>query len=117
MEEIHSIVSIYSQLLVAAFGSAQQVDGSQDVAQLVADLTSCRARLPEVESPLAASGGVPAAVADQLAYDLALTALCRHASVAFDVAEFDRPATARARLEQALSDKGYPTALGENLRG
>ncbi len=109
-------MSIYSQLLVAAFGSAAQVDGSQDEAQLVADLTSCRARLPEGDNPLTAVGGVPAAVADQLAYDLALTALCRHAAVAFEVAEFDRPATARARLEQALYDKGYPVAHSENAR-
>ena len=99
-------MSIYSQLLEAAIGSPARLDGSQDEDQLVADLTRCRARLPEGPAPTVPAGGVPDAVADQLAYDLALTALCRHAGVAFDAGEFDRPAAARARLEEALGERG-----------
>ena len=86
------------------------------MAQLVADLARCRARLPEGQVPAAASGGVPAPwpTSSPTTWPSPPFAAggggVRRGGV--------RPAgDARARLEQALSDKGYPTALGENLRG
>ena len=59
-------------------------------------------------------GGVPAAVADQVAYDIALIALCRHAGVGFDVEEFNQPDEARGRLEEALAERGL-LAPGANV--
>ena len=45
-------------------------------------------------------------VADQLAYDAALVRLARKRGVDTDLASFDVPERGRARLEQALIDKG-----------
>jgi hypothetical protein len=106
-------MSIYSQLLVAALGVGEHDPNAVDRAQLVADLAQWRSRLERRQGPTAPDGGVTAAVADQLAYDLALTALCRHADVPFDVAEFDRPQDARGRLEAVLVEMGLVTGTSE----
>jgi hypothetical protein len=110
-------VSIYSQLLVAAMDSEARADRPADGGQLEADLARCRARLPHGEYAPEPTGGVTGAVADQLAYDLALLALCRHAGVTFDIAEFDRPATARYRLENALCEGGASGGASRRGRG
>ncbi len=45
-------------------------------------------------------------VADQLAYDAALVRLARRRGVPIDLGSFDVPEYGRARLEEALIDKG-----------
>jgi len=109
-------MSIYSQLLEAALTSAHHTGIAPDQTQLVAELARRRSHLPQGQFPAASAGGVTGAVADQLAYDLALTALCGHAGVDFDVEEFERPADARARLELALSKMGIPTTSSGQAR-
>jgi hypothetical protein len=45
-------------------------------------------------------------LADQVAYDRALMSVCQAMGIATSVERFDRPATERARLEQALAQLG-----------
>jgi hypothetical protein len=99
-------MSMYAKLLNSALGTAGRPGPASTTEELVDELARCRARLPSGPSPATASGGVPAAVADQLAYDMALVELCRRVGLAYDVGAFDRPEEARARLEQALAGRG-----------
>lgn len=99
-------MSMYAQLLTVALASEDPADGTADTDELVANVARARARLPADPTPAAISGDVPAAVADQLAYDMALIALCRHLGIDCDVGAFNRPEAARSRLEHALTSSG-----------
>ncbi len=59
----------------------------------------------------AGTGWALQAVADQLAYDAALVRLARKRGVVVDIGCFDVPDQGRARLEQALVDKGVNLPL------
>ena len=48
----------------------------------------------------------PAAIADQLAYDIALIELCRRLGIEVNLAGFRQPKHERSRLEQALAARG-----------
>lgn len=109
-------MSMYAQLLAVALASDDHAERTADTDELVAKVARARCRLPADPTPAAVSGDVPAAVADQLAYDMALIALCRHLGIDCDVGAFNRPDAARSRLERALTSSGLlPEGPAERL--
>lgn len=99
-------MSIYSQLLSAALA---QTDGSDDVSTTggaLAKLLACRAKLEVQPSARTGSDWAAAAVAAQLAYDMALVTLSRRLDIEFDLNNFDQRQLERNRLERALEARG-----------
>ncbi len=70
----------------------------------LADLLRCRSQL----TTNASSNGVAVAVADQLAYDVALIEFAQGLGIEVDARGFDQPRLERHRLEQALASRGIP---------
>jgi hypothetical protein len=100
-------MSMYAELLTAALATERRSERTASTEELLAELARCRSRLPSGPLPATVAGGVPAAVADHLAYDIALVALCRHLGIDFEVGAFDRPLAARDRLERLLAAAGF----------
>jgi hypothetical protein len=103
---------MYSQLLRTAI---EDRDGSTSEAtpgEFLAELLQRRGNMAALPNP--GPGRVPAAVADQLHYDIALVELCRRLGIECDVRTFDQPDSERRRLERALEAKGVipPSADG-----
>jgi hypothetical protein len=101
-------MSMYTQLLQAALdntGRAQVVPSPKEA--LVA-LRRCRRHLDANPGGPSGDDWAPLAVADQLAYDVALIELTRSLGVDYDLQAFEHPQKARARLEQDLEARGIP---------
>ena len=75
--------------------------------ELVAVARRCRSRLEANKPAATREGWAPGALADQLAYDVALVRLSRQLGVASDVRAFGRPPAERLRLEAELSARGF----------
>jgi hypothetical protein len=97
---------MYSQLIGAALDLAQDSDGQPTTSAALANLLRCRVQLGEDPGSDGGLEGVYGSVADHLAYDVALMELARLLGVECDASEFDRPETARARLERILTGRG-----------
>ena len=95
------MLSIYGQLLDTALHERRQL-GSRG--QRLAELLRCRGQLRGSE----ASNRVADALADQLAYDVALIDLAQHLGIDCDAHRFDQPPLERRRLEDALAMNGVP---------
>ena len=61
------------------------------------------------ERARAGTGWAPAAVTDQLAYDVALVTLAVEHGIEVELGGFERPQLGRIRLEQALKVQGVLT--------
>lgn len=101
-------MSIYAQLLIDALGQRHAEDESPTTADTLAQLVKARDRLSFNRSSYTESDWAPAAVADQLAYDVALIELARLHGIEVSVARFSRPLPERTRLERALVSRGIP---------
>jgi hypothetical protein len=98
-------MSIYTQLLDTALGQIPSTEEELTPGEALTELFRCRTVLG---AGLARTGSnwAPAAVANELAYDIALIELARSLGVACDVSRFDRPGHERARLERELAARG-----------
>ncbi len=99
-------MSIYSQLLSAAL---EQTDGSEDestTGEALTKVLACRGKLEAQPAKRTGSDWAAAALADQLAYDIALIGLARRLGVDFDLDSFDQRQLERTRLERALENRG-----------
>ncbi len=97
-------MSMYSQLLKAAIEDRHGSTSEATPGELLAELHRRRGNLAALPNP--GPGRVPAAVADQLHYDIALVELSRRLGIECDVRTFDQPDSERSRLERALGAKG-----------
>jgi hypothetical protein len=104
------IMSIYAQLLDQALGQTHSHESST-TGDALAQVLQLRHRLGANRSGYTGVDWAPAAVADQLAYDVALIELCRRLGVEVNLSRFGQPQHERARLEQALVARGI--RLGE----
>jgi len=99
-------MSMYSQLL----GSALEHAGTSDVvltaSETMAELLRSRRRIAQSASGRAGSQGISNAIADQLAYDVALLSFAHSAGIAWDISTFAQPSEARMRLERELLARG-----------
>jgi len=117
MDNVGEIVSIYAELLGSALDQSH-LDEDTTFRDALAHLVECRNRLGADLSSY--TDWAPAAVADQLAYDIALIELSRRLSIDVDLARFRQPQHERRRLEQALAAHGVqleefdaPTVISE----
>ena len=99
-------MSMYTALLEAALSEQRQSSAEPTTGEGLAKLLRCRSRLEVGRSSHTGTGWVPTALADQLAYDVALIRFARQLGIACDVSTFDPPQPARTRLEYELADRG-----------
>ncbi|MGD0379101.1 MAG: hypothetical protein ABSC30_03870 [Acidimicrobiales bacterium] len=98
-------MSVYSQLLDTALDQTHSVPGST-TGDVLAQLLERRNRLGAKLSSYTGSDWAPDAIADQLAYDVALIEFSRRLGIDVDLTKFGQPQHERARLEQALVSRG-----------
>jgi hypothetical protein len=103
-------MSMYTQLLDAALQQLD-IDGSREKRAAVAEVRRCRSQL-EGGTAAVDPESVPAALALQIGYDVALLRLADLIGIESDPSRFDRPQHERARLEGALAERGI--SFGEN---
>jgi hypothetical protein len=108
---------MHGELIGAALEGVGPFDRARTPQDLVHELIRCRNRLEQGGSTSGAAGGVPDAVADQLAYDVVLIRLARRRGIACDPLAFDQPQAGRARLERALVSGGLATDVLEGPGG
>ncbi len=98
-------MSVYSQLLRSALDQSHAGQGST-TGDVLAQLLERRSQLGSSLSLYTGSDWAPGAIADQLAYDVALIELSRRLGIEVDLAQFGQPQRERARLEQVLKSRG-----------
>lgn len=98
-------MSIYTQLLDTALDELASNARELKQGEALADLVRCR-NLVGAGFARTRSNWAPAAVADELAYDIALIRLARSLGVECDISRFERPGHERSRLEHQLADRG-----------
>jgi hypothetical protein len=97
-------LSIYAQLVSRALdGDASR---ARTAGEAFAELVRCRTRLEEGIVGRTAPGWASAAVADQLAYDVALISLARRHDIECSPLRFEHPRQERHRLERGLASRG-----------
>jgi hypothetical protein len=96
-------MSVYAQLLSHALEAHPDPSSTTGdaLAQLLERRTRLRANTSRTESDWA-----PDAIADQLAYDVALVELSQRLGIEVDLTRFGQPRQERGRLEQALITRG-----------
>jgi hypothetical protein len=99
-------VSMYTQLLGTALAELPAPETAGAAGASLAALRTCRSRMQCNERSRSRTGWAPAAVSDQLAYDIALVMLAVEHGIEIDVDGFERPQLGRRRLEQALAVQG-----------
>jgi hypothetical protein len=106
-------MSMYTQLLDAALHQLP-IDGSGQERVAVAEVRRCRSQLDRASADVDPDT-VPAALALQIGYDVALLRLAELIGIDSDPSRFDRPQLERTRLEGALAERGI--SLGEHGAG
>ncbi len=101
---------MYSQLLASALSQDPPSESESTPGNALLKLIRCRSRLGSGTSSRAGSAWVPAALADQLAYDVALVDLARQVGLECDLSRFSQPSEERSRLEGALRSRGIDLA-------
>ena len=99
-------MSMYTQLLDAAFARRLPVDAGPTTRRAVEELLECRAELdrggPSDDDP----DIVPVVLAQQIGYDVALLQLARVVGIITDPSRFEQPLRERQRLEHLFRDLG-----------
>jgi hypothetical protein len=101
-------MSMYTQLLEAAVGRrAREVTHAGERGALE-EVLRCRAQLDEDEGIPTPTDpdAVPAVLAREIGYDVALLELAEVVGIETDASRFEQPLQERARLERALRDSG-----------
>ena len=99
-------MSMYARLLDAACGQHARPGGRVARGVAMAEVIRCRDELDEGVPPGEDRGAVPAVLALQIGYDVALIELARTVGVDTDPTRIDQPQRERDRLEQAFNDLG-----------
>src|SRR5579864_2376776 len=99
-------MSMYTQLLRAALDQAHPPGGHSTKGEALANVLERRNDLGAYLSSHPGSNWASGAVADQLAYDIALIDIASQLGIDVDLNGFDQPENERARLERALLDRG-----------
>jgi hypothetical protein len=111
-------MTIYTQLLSVALDEARTSNDETchtSTTEALANVAACRSRLHVDAGAPAQPDWAPGALADQLAYDIALIDLARHFDIDVDLDGFGRSLTERARIEQMLISRGLPLDHGNEF--
>jgi hypothetical protein len=103
---IGNVMSMYTQLLGAAYGQRHPGGArpSEDVA--VAQVRWCRVELESGRPPGLDPDAVPVILALEIGYDVALLELAGVMGIETEPARFEQPRIERDRLERALRARG-----------
>jgi hypothetical protein len=99
-------MSMYTQLLDAAFGQRGPVVVRPTERRALDEVLRCRGQLEEDVSAATDPDTVPTVLAREIEYDVALLELAEVLDVETDPSRFEQPRLERARLEQAFRDHG-----------
>jgi hypothetical protein len=97
-------MSIYAQLVSQALDG--EASRGRTAGEAFAELLGCRGRLQQGVASRTVPGWASSAVADQLAYDVALIVFARHHDIECSPVLFEHPQQERLRLEQGLASRG-----------
>jgi hypothetical protein len=100
------VMSMYTYILDAALRERSEPDTPLATDDAVAALLECRRYLGSVASSGWSGDWGSAALANQVAYDLALIDLARSVGMDCDTASFDQPQRRRIELERELVSLG-----------
>jgi hypothetical protein len=103
-------MSMYTQLLDAAFEQRARPGGRITRRVAVAEVVRCRDELDEGVPRGTDPDTVPLVLALEIGYDVALMELARVVGVDTDPSRFSQPRRERDRLEQAFNDLGIDLA-------
>jgi hypothetical protein len=98
-------MSMYAQLLDAALEQRPPRAPEPSRRDAVEEVRRCRAEL-ELGVPVRSVDTVPAVLALQIGYDVALLELAGVVGIESEASRFDQPERERDRLRQALNDMG-----------
>ncbi len=97
---------MYAKLLAAALADRPSSEIDEDPGSLLSEVKWRHSLLDSSAHNNAISNSAPVALADELAYDIALIALARSAGIQCDVNGFDQPVQQRLKLEQEVARQG-----------
>jgi hypothetical protein len=99
-------MSMYTQILETAIEERQPQTASSE-AQALSELSQCRVRM---NANLFNRGAdwASTALANQIAFDVALIAFARSLGIACDPEAFEQPEVCRAELGRELASRGFP---------
>jgi hypothetical protein len=100
------MMSMYTQLLDAAFGQRGPVVVRPSKRSALDAVRRSRGARHEDAPPRSDPDAVPAVLAREIAYDVALLQLAEAWGIETDLGRFEQPLQERARLEQALRERG-----------
>ncbi len=101
-------MSMYTQLLDAAFGERAHETVDPDESGTIETARRRRRELQRDTPPATDADAVPVVLAREIGYDIALLELAGMMGIDTDPSRFEQPLCERARLEQALLDRGIP---------
>ncbi|MGA2305475.1 MAG: hypothetical protein ABSH29_14895 [Acidimicrobiales bacterium] len=99
-------MSMYTYILEAALRERPQPDARLATGDALVVLLECRRYLGSIASSDRSSDWGSTALANQVAYDLALIDLARSVGIFCDSTSFDQPQRRRIELERELSSRG-----------
>jgi hypothetical protein len=99
-------MSIYADILHRAFESRPKTVGPPMVSDAVEELLHRRSRLAVPRSIERPTDWAARALANQVAYDVALIELARSVGLACDPASFDQPELRRNQVDRELATRG-----------
>jgi len=99
-------MSMYTQLLEAAFGQRQPAGADATERNPLDEALRCRRELEEGVPKGVDPDTVPVVLALQIGYDVALLELARMVGIDTDPSRFEQPNQERERLERAVRDLG-----------
>lgn len=97
---------MYTHILDTALRERSQPDGGMTISEAMAALSARRQHLDWAPSSERGSDWSSAALAHQVAYDLALIELARCAGIDCDPGSFEQPQRRRIELEHELNSRG-----------
>jgi len=100
--------SLYSDLLDAALREREQSEGAPSNGEALARLVQYRHEVIWKQRSTSDRASTTPALADQMAYDVALIRYARSLGIDCDPEGFGSPHIERQRLERALASRGIP---------
>lgn len=112
--------SLHIDLLSAAIRTRNQSDGVPSIGEASAELERCRRQMVNNDQPRQGPGWSTEAIADQVAYDVALVRCAQSLEIDCDPDRFGWPEDERQPLERIFSSRVLPLVQlksgGEGLR-
>ena len=107
-KNLHSgtLVSMYADILNRAFGRRPTTASPPTVTEAIKEVLDCRSRLAPTRPLERQLDWAASAVANQVAYDVALIDLARSVGIACEPDTFDQPEIRRNELGRELAARG-----------